>query len=76
MLHGSYARGDWVDDPNGGYKSDYDILVVVKDAPRAGPVEYAATADDRLMRDVTINKALWAPVSFIVHDPADVKRSA
>ncbi len=29
LLFGSYARGDWVDDPVGGYKSDYDLLVVV-----------------------------------------------
>jgi len=31
ILYGSYARGDWVDDPVGGYKSDYDLLVVVND---------------------------------------------
>ena len=30
VLYGSYARGGWVDDPVGGYTSDYDILVVVK----------------------------------------------
>lgn len=23
VLYGSYARGDWVDDPIGGYTSDY-----------------------------------------------------
>jgi predicted nucleotidyltransferase len=72
VLYGSYARGGWVDDPKGGYKSDYDILVVVNDARLTDPVEYWATADDRLMRDVTINKALSAPVNFIVHDLADV----
>jgi predicted nucleotidyltransferase len=27
VLFGSYARGDWVDDPVGGYHSDYDILM-------------------------------------------------
>jgi len=72
ILYGSYARGGWVDDPKGGYKSDYDILVVVNDARLTDPVEYWATADDRLMRDVTINRALSAPVNFIVHDVADV----
>jgi predicted nucleotidyltransferase/HEPN domain-containing protein len=72
ILYGSYARGGWVDDPKGGYKSDYDILVVVNDVRLTDPVEYWATADDRLMRDVTINKALSAPVNFIVHDLADV----
>ena len=72
ILYGSYARGDWVDDRKGGYRSDYDILVVVNDARLTDPVEYWATADDRLMRDVTINQALSAPVNFIIHDLADV----
>ncbi len=31
ILFGSYARGDWVDDPIGGYVSDYDLLVVLND---------------------------------------------
>ena len=72
VLYGSHARGNWVDDSKGGYVSDYDILVVVNDARLTDPVEYWASADDRLMRDVTINKALSAPVNFIVHDLADV----
>src|SRR3569833_2324991 len=72
ILYGSYARGDWVDDPVGGYKSDYDILVVVNDARLTDPVEYWGKADDRLMRDATITEALSAPVNFIVHDLADV----
>lgn len=29
-LYGSHARDDWVDDAAGGYRSDYDILVVVR----------------------------------------------
>lgn len=72
ILYGSYARGDWVADRKGGYTSDFDILVVVNDARLTDPVEYWATADDRLMRDTTINRALSAPVNFIVHDLADV----
>ena len=35
ILFGSYARGDWVDDPVGGYASDYDLLVVVSYAAMA-----------------------------------------
>ena len=35
-------------------------------------MEYWGKADDRLMRDATINGALSAPVNFIVHDLADV----
>ena len=29
ILFGSYARDDWVDEPENGYQSDYDLLVVV-----------------------------------------------
>lgn len=72
VLYGSYARGDWVHDPVGGYTSDYDILVVVNDPRLTDLVEYWGSADDRLMRDATINEALSAPVNFIVHDLSDV----
>lgn len=71
VLYGSYARGDWVSDPIGGYQSDYDILVVVNDE-RLADFEFWSAAEDRLMRDVTINQALAAPVSFIVHTLTDV----
>jgi predicted nucleotidyltransferase len=30
ILFGSHARGDWVEDPEEGYLSDWDILVVVE----------------------------------------------
>lgn len=70
-LYGSYARGDWVDDVVGGYHSDYDLLIVVNDE-RLTDFEIWSAAEDRLMRDVTINKALSAPVSFIVHTLTDV----
>ena len=71
VLYGSYARGDWVSDPVGGYQSDYDILIVVNDE-RLADFEFWSAAEDRLMRDVTINKSLAAPVSFIVHTLTDV----
>lgn len=71
VLYGSYARGDWVDDPVGGYKSDYDLLIVVND-DRLTDFEVWSAAEDRLMREVTINNSLTAPVSFIVHTLTDV----
>ena len=73
VLYGSYARGDWVDDPIGGYTSDYDILIVVNDE-RLTDFEFWSAAEDRLMRDVTITKLLSAPVSFIVHTLTDVNQ--
>lgn len=73
VLYGSYARGDWVDDPVGGYQSDYDILIVVNDE-RLAEFEFWSAAEDRLMRDVLITKVLTAPVNFIVHSLSDVNR--
>ncbi len=72
ILYGSYARGDWVEDPVGGYYSDYDILVVVSDDRLTDPAEYWAKADDHFVREVTISKRISAPVAFIVHSLADV----
>jgi predicted nucleotidyltransferase/HEPN domain-containing protein len=72
MLYGSYARGGWVDDPAGGYRSDYDILVVVSDERLTNVVDFWAVADDRLLRETSIAKTLSAPVNFIVHSLRDV----
>lgn len=72
ILYGSYARGDWVDDPIGGYQSDYDILVIVNYAKLTDTVDIWSAAEDRLLRETTITKALSAPVSVIVHTLRDV----
>jgi uncharacterized protein len=72
VLYGSYARGDWVDDPIGGYKSDYDILIVVSDERLTDVVDFWSVADDRLLRETSISKSLSAPVNFIVHSLLDV----
>jgi predicted nucleotidyltransferase/HEPN domain-containing protein len=73
VLYGSYARGGWVDDPIGGYKSDYDILIVVNDE-RLTDFEFWSAAEDRLMRDTTITGALTAPANIIVHTLNDVNQ--
>ena len=63
VLFGSHARGDWVDDAETGYRSDYDLLVVVETAEAAedhalwARVEAAARAI-----------AAASPVTVIVHD--------
>lgn len=72
ILYGSYARGDWVEDPVGGYFSDYDILVVVSDERLTDTLEFWAKADEHLIREVTIAKRISAPVNFIVHSLKDV----
>lgn len=72
ILYGSYARGDWVADPVGGYYSDYDILVVVSDERLTDPIDYWYKAEDHFLREYSISKRLSAPVGLIVHSLGDV----
>lgn len=74
VLFGSYARGDWVADPVGGYFSDYDLLVVVNHDELADTMEYWRGADDRLLQEQTITGRLRTPANFIVHSLSDVNR--
>lgn len=74
ILFGSYARGDWVDDPVGGYTSDYDLLVVVNHDELTETLEYWAKAEDHLVREYQISRQLTAPANFIVHSLCDVNR--
>lgn len=74
VLYGSYARGDWVEDPVGGYTSDYDLLIVVNDDALADPVEYWSSAEETIARELTVTRRLSTPVSFIVHGIADLNR--
>jgi len=60
ILFGSFARGDWVDDPKGRYFSDYDLLVIVDHADFTDVVDYWLPAEQRLLERYT-------PVQFIVH---------
>lgn len=72
ILFGSHARGDWVDDPAGGYFSDFDILVVVNHEELTDVMEYWARAEDHLVREQTITGKIQTPVNFIVHSLSDV----
>lgn len=74
ILFGSYARGDWVDDPVGGYVSDYDLLVAVNDDKLADVLEFWAGADEHLLREYQVTHKLTAPANFIVHSLADLNR--
>lgn len=68
ILFGSYARGGWVDEPHTkkGYRSDFDLLVVVNNRKLTDFAGYWQTAADRLMREID------TPVSFIVHSRREV----
>lgn len=74
ILYGSTARGDRVDDPIGGYTSDYDLLVVVNHEKLTETVEYWAKAEEHLLREQLVTHRLTAPVSLIVHSLDDVNR--
>ena len=49
LLFGSYARGDWVDDPVGRYFSDYDLLIVVNHDDLTDYAEYWEKIDRQLI---------------------------
>jgi len=72
ILFGSYAKGTWVDEPHTmkGYRSDYDILVIVNESRFAG-FEYWDRATDRLNREPTIG----VPVGLIVHSGREVNNA-
>jgi predicted nucleotidyltransferase/HEPN domain-containing protein len=74
ILYGSYARGGWVDEPHTakGYKSDFDLLIIVNDKRLIDRVEYWVKAEERLNRELGITKTLKTPVNFIVHTLAEV----
>jgi HEPN domain-containing protein len=69
VLFGSHARGDWVDDPAGGYISDYDVAVLVRDPVLAADEALWADCQDRA-REVAGD----TPVSLIAHTVDDVRQ--
>lgn len=71
ILFGSYARDDWVDEPENGYQSDFDLLIVVSHEDLTDIADYWYVAEDRIGRDVAIGR----PVNIIVHSLDEVNRS-
>ena len=72
ILFGSYARGDWVEDRKSGYRSDYDVLVVVNYDSFAEQHEAWEKAAERFLAELTVTKHLATPINFIVHTIMDV----
>ena len=72
ILFGSYARGDWVEDPVGRYYSDFDLLVVVDHEDLTDVPEFWAKTEDRLLSELSEGKALRTPVSLVYHSLEDV----
>jgi predicted nucleotidyltransferase/HEPN domain-containing protein len=72
ILFGSYARGDWVEDPMGRYFSDFDLLVVVNSDELTDVAEFWAKTEERLLEELSAGKNLRTPVSIIYHSLDDV----
>jgi predicted nucleotidyltransferase len=71
LLFGSYARGDWVDEPANGYQSDYDLLVIVSHPDLTDVADYWYAAEDLIQRDPAIGR----PVNIIVHTIDEVNQA-
>ncbi|TNM65332.1 HEPN domain-containing protein [Aliirhizobium smilacinae] len=67
ILFGSYARGDWVEDRKSGYRSDYDILVVVNIHSVSEENDLWQSVSEHFLRELMITKAIQTPVNVIVH---------
>ena len=51
ILFGGYARDDWVDEPENGYQSDFDLLIVVSHRDLTEIADYWYVAEDKILRD-------------------------
>jgi predicted nucleotidyltransferase/HEPN domain-containing protein len=67
VLFGSHARGDHVDDPAGGYVSDYDILIVVDSKAKVEDIGVWQSIESKASRRTGRHH-----VTLIVHDIDDV----
>ena len=69
ILFGSHARGDWTHNPKTGYRSDYDLLVIVDGEEIAQNV----TLWDRV-HDAIKGHTTTASVDIIAHDFREVNQ--
>ncbi|MBY5775074.1 HEPN domain-containing protein [Rhizobium leguminosarum] len=71
ILYGSYSRGGWVEDHLSGYRSDYDLLIVVNSKAFAEEQELWENIEERLLTEQIAHR-IETPVVPIVHTLADV----
>lgn len=71
VLFGSYSRNDWVDEPENGYQSDFDLLVIVSHSDLTDIADHWYLAEDKILRDPEIGRTL----NIIVHTLDDVNRA-
>ena len=68
ILFGSYARGDFVDEPENGYLSDFDILVVVSDEKLTDIADYWFETEEKILHDPGIGRI----ANLMVNDLDDI----
>ncbi len=71
ILFGSYARNDWVDEPENGYLSDFDLLIIVSHEKLTDIADYWWEAEDRILHDPSVGRT----VNIIVHTLAEVNQA-
>ena len=71
ILFGSYARTDWVDEPDNGYLSDFDLLVIVSHEKLTNIHDYWYVAEDKVLRDPAVGRT----VNIIVHTMTEVNQA-
>ena len=71
ILFGSYARDDWVDEPENGYQSDFDLLIIVSHEDLTDIADYWYVAEDKILHDPAIGR----PVNIIVHTLHEVNQA-
>jgi uncharacterized protein len=71
ILFGSFGRTDWVDEPQNGYQSDWDLLIVVSHEKLTDIADYWFVAENKLLRDPEVGR----PVNIIVHTTKEVNNA-
>lgn len=71
ILFGSYARDDWVDEPDNGYQSDFDLLIIVSHEDLTDIAGYWYIAEDKILHDPIVQR----PVNIIVHTLHEVNQA-
>jgi uncharacterized protein len=71
ILFGSFGRGDWVDEPENSYQSDWDLLILVNDNDLTVIEDFWWDAEEKLLHDPKVKRT----VNIIVHTLAQVNEA-
>ena len=58
ILFGSFSRTDWVDEPQNGYQSDWDLLIIVSHEKLTDIADYWFIAEDKLLHDPQVKRTV------------------